>query len=354
MQGGYYPILSARIRIRLSPSMSHDQRGLLPFWSFPIGSCRGVRLRVSCLLPLAALVLSTWYGWRMGLSLTAVLVAAVLVHELGRVIAAGLCMAEISTLVFWPGGGLQPARVARRPPPLLLAFGGLAANALFCLALAWPLWSQGRLSAALDPESLNQFRLSSDVWGNLLFLSFSVSWILVLINLLPIVPCDAGLFLEGLLMRALGEKGGLLAARRAGWVFSTVLFLFGLMTEQVVVTAVAGIAMVALLVRYVPVEEFETEDDRFLGYDFSEGYTSLARSTPEDEPPPPPTFLDRWRQRREELRRRRQEELDRLVSHELDRVLAKVHESGLDSLDATERKLLQQASLRYRERGPSV
>lgn len=334
--------------------MSHDERGLLPFWTFSIGTCFGVRLRVSCLLPLIAIPLCVWYGWRLGFSIFAILIFSVLIHEIGRKLFAALTGADLPVLIFWPAGGLQPAETAPARGGWPLHFGGWLANAGVCLATLWPIWNQHRLNDALDPMWLNEFNGSGESWANVTVLLFTVNWLLVLINLLPVVPFDGGLFLEDLLARVGGDKAGSLIARRTGWIFATLVLILGLASGIVMLAAIAGIAFVALLFRYIPEAEFETDDERFMGYDFSEGYTSLNRSIPAEEPAPPPTLFDKWKQRKEEARRQQQEQLEREVSRELDRILAKVHENGMESLTPSERSLLNQASLHFRERGTSL
>lgn len=334
--------------------MSHDERGLLPFWTFSIGACFGVRLRVSCLLPLMLVPLCAWFGWRLGFSIFAILMFSVVIHEIGRKLFAGLAGVDLPMLIFWPAGGLQPAETPPGRGRWSLHFGGWLANVGVCLATLWATWADGRLNDALDPLWLNEFEPTGDSWTNVLVLLFAVNWLLVLINLLPVVPFDGGLFLEDLLARVGGEKSGSLIVRRTGWIIATLILVAGIAAGIVLLVAIAGVAFVALLFRYIPEAEFETDDERFMGYDFSEGYTSLNRSMPVEELPPPPTLFDKWKQRKEEARRLRQEQLEREVSRELDRILAKVHENGMESLTPSERSLLHEASLHFRQRGTSL
>jgi hypothetical protein len=96
--------------------------------------------------------------------------------------------------------------------------------------------------------------------------------------------------------------------------------------------------------------EPELEDELF-GYDFSQGYTSLERST---APPPRKIGVMRlwirlwrrkWQQRK--IRIEAQEDL------QVDTILEKLHSGSLASLTSAERMVLRRASARYRSRQSS-
>ncbi len=95
-------------------------------------------------------------------------------------------------------------------------------------------------------------------------------------------------------------------------------------------------------------------DDSFLGYDFSEGYTSLDRSDEksiEDEHEDPAFgILDRWKARREEERSLRDQEERQHEAAQLDLILDKLHTHGRESLTSRELSLLNRVSARLRQR----
>jgi hypothetical protein len=94
-------------------------------------------------------------------------------------------------------------------------------------------------------------------------------------------------------------------------------------------------------------------DDSFLGYDFSEGYTSLDRSAPTSSTPRESQLspLQRWREQRRLKRELEERQQQVEAERQLDSLLAKVHEHGMASLTSREQRLLQQVSDLLRERG---
>jgi hypothetical protein len=92
-------------------------------------------------------------------------------------------------------------------------------------------------------------------------------------------------------------------------------------------------------------------DDSLLGYDFSQGYTSLER----DQPVPRrrrrrPSFWQRWWQRRAARKLQRQQEQRQAEERRMDELLQKVQQKGLQSLSDEERRFLKRVSDKYRNR----
>ena len=91
----------------------------------------------------------------------------------------------------------------------------------------------------------------------------------------------------------------------------------------------------------------DSYDESFMGYDFSEGYTSLERGE-QTEKHPQQSY---WAKRQEEKEAQKQEHLQEVKQEQerkLDTLLAKVHESGIHSLNAEEKRFLQRTSKNYR------
>ena len=95
------------------------------------------------------------------------------------------------------------------------------------------------------------------------------------------------------------------------------------------------------------VVEANLEDPSF-GYDFSQGFTSLERTSrsPTESAGPFRRWLDERRQARLQQQRDLEEEEERRV----DEILGRLHEHGMESLSGEERSLLQRVSQRYRHR----
>jgi hypothetical protein len=90
------------------------------------------------------------------------------------------------------------------------------------------------------------------------------------------------------------------------------------------------------------------DDEDALGYDFSQGYTSLERDSSQLHARH--GTVQRWfihlRRRWQQRQARREAEEDLRV----DSILARLHSDGLQSLSPAERALLRRASARYRNR----
>ncbi|MEM9701188.1 MAG: hypothetical protein AAF907_01940, partial [Planctomycetota bacterium] len=103
------------------------------------------------------------------------------------------------------------------------------------------------------------------------------------------------------------------------------------------------------------------EDDTFLGYDFSAGYTSLERDLEDDESdsdrleedadlqPADESPMSAWRRQREQARqeRERRQRLD--DERQVDRLLRKISAEGEGALTTEERHVLNRVAARLRE-----
>ena len=89
--------------------------------------------------------------------------------------------------------------------------------------------------------------------------------------------------------------------------------------------------------------------DQPFGYDFSQGYTSLERTTREDSEESS-SAITRWMEQRREARQRRQQEIEAEDERQVDSILARLHDVGIEGLSPDERALLQRVSARYRGR----
>lgn len=332
--------------------MMREEKGWLPFWSVPVGSILGIRTSISLLFPLIVPVLCLWFGLKLGASISAMLLLAAIVHEFARVLAVNWCGAPPESCVLWPAGGLSPSGNAR--VRIVGAFAGVGANLALCLVSVWPLVHNNSIWRALDPVLLSEFELGPDGGMNAVYLLFAINWTLVLINLLPLPPFAMGVAFEALAEKILGEESGRFVWMRFSWCLAVFLILGGLVLDLSLVVALVAVAMLSLMTLSQAARAYETEPtETFLGYDFSEGYTSLDRSTPQTDPVTP-SILERWRKKREHLRLKREAALDLEVSENLDRILAQVHENGIESLSHHDRKLLDCASQRFRSRSSSV
>jgi len=114
------------------------------------------------------------------------------------------------------------------------------------------------------------------------------------------------------------------------------------------VLVVLGFVIILLAIQeHHQLQASESYDDSFMGYDFSQGYTSLEKSDPV-KPERRVGFWQRWQAKRRADKLKRLELQSQQSEQQLDEILAKVHERGLASLTPAEKRSLKRASNRYR------
>lgn len=316
-----------------------------PSWSLSVAHVQGVHLRLHVTLAiLLVAVFFYWLGWP-GILLSVSLLVALILHEVGHLISARLVGAEITDLLIWPLGNLYGPRASSKPIETTLTLvGGPAANMLACLLTLPVLHATGGISADLwNPLAItSSWRGLASPSTYLEFLFKANLW-LALANLLPIYPLDGGRMVRDLIGLRLHPFQASMVTVILGSVGGVLLFGVGLWYHWVWVAALGGACGYLCLRRQRELEFLAENSDNEFGYDFSEGYTSLERSMVNERPAgPPPTLGGSIRQWFEDRRRKQLEMLDA----ELDRLLAKIHDTGMTSLTRSERRLLALASRR--------
>jgi hypothetical protein len=91
-----------------------------------------------------------------------------------------------------------------------------------------------------------------------------------------------------------------------------------------------------------------------MGYDFSEGYTSLNRAEFSDGESQDEDssfgILERWKSRRDDERAVRESEVREMDEQQLDIILEKLHTEGREALSDRELAILNRVSARLRQR----
>ncbi len=337
--------------------MSHHHNPL--FWSFGIGAWFGVRIRVSVFFPLL-LVWGWWvFGWQMGTALASILFLSVLFHEFGHVITARAVGGSGDEILIWPFGGLAFVGASASPRgQFLTALGGPLVNLVVCGLTLYAVLSWDFPRFAFNPLYLpfaSRPGLERPMFGatNLLLdlqvLVFAVNWMLLLVNLIPAYPMDGGRMLRTWLMHRLGSQGIELSMRLA-YISAFLLALAAILVfNHVFLLSIAFVLFVLAMQEAQQLQTGEAFEDSFMGYDFSQGYTSLERADPREREPRP-GFVQRWLDRRRAEKRRRQEQQALAAETQLDALLAKVHERGIDALTESEKRQLKRASDRYRSK----
>lgn len=338
-------------------------------WSLNWGTWAGVRLRAHASLFgvfvlmvyfsevarhgwVAAPPYVAWYGPMAWL----ILLASVIVHELGHVLVAVRTGGNVNLVVLGPLGGMHAADVPREPHrEVAVAMAGPVANFLV-LALLTPamlLFGVALGDILLHPISPGGM-FEGAVWVVALKMAFWINWVLLLVNLIPAPPLDAGRALRAVLCPVMGHRGASRTLSRCGMLTALALCLIGVLLydPQSSRSLPAWLPLLALAIYLYFASrqdgqrgEQEDEEDLF-GYDFSQGYTSLERAHTVRHPGP----LRRWLQQRRELKDRRLRQIEEEEERRFDGILIRIKESGIDSLPADDRALLQRVSARYRNR----
>lgn len=335
------------------------------YWSFGAGTWSGVHLRISWLMPL----LLAWFLYEfhlpLGGSLFAVLFGSVLLHEIGHILAARATEGTGDEILLWPLGGLAFVESSSPRAQRLIAAAGPLVNLLLCGLFLQAVLHSDSMPQAFNPlvvpfspetfgaardvsaGAVGQANLVSDVQ----VLMFWVNWLGFLVNLIPAYPLDGGQILRSWLTARMGTGMGTEIAIRLAYAAAVLIAVGGLVfAKSMVLVVLAFLIIVLAMQESFQLQAAESYDDSFLGYDFSQGYTSLEKSEPA-RPQRRVGLLQRWLERRKAEKQRRLVEQSQQTDQQLDAILAKVHERGLASLTPAEKRLLKRASNRYRGKG---
>ncbi|MFN3159947.1 MAG: site-2 protease family protein [Rubinisphaera brasiliensis] len=319
------------------------------FWSIPAGSLFATRIRVSLYFPLLLLILILRLDAKLAIALTGIFLVSTLLHELiGHVLVARSTGGDGDEVLLWPFGGLAWVHPAPTfSSQFLTSAGGPFVNLLICLAtLPTVLWIDGG-GAAFNPFVLPIGEFSAS-WGpELLLLIFFVNWTLALVNLLPIYPLDGGRMVEACLWGRGTATERKTLCLKIGTVAAILVLALGLVLDNLWVVVLASMLLVLNILEGVNVQLGETYDDSFMGYDFSQGYTSLEKSSGSDRPARK-SYWEKRKEKRQAERLKREQELRMQEEAQLDILLAKVHDGGIESLSPQERKFLTRASKNFR------
>jgi stage IV sporulation protein FB len=345
-------------------------------WSFPLGRMFGITVRVHWLFPLvsAAWVLRAAYdknaasnAWIDLVWIMVILFICVLLHEFGHCFAGRYMEGEANEILMWPLGGLAYVQVPHTPRAnLVTALGGPAVNVVLGLAaglvlmLAWdykpPLdlfHAPTRVEAApgIVLERLTGEPTPAVSAPEIVITAwiFWVNYFLAVVNLVLIgFPLDGGRICQSLLWPYVGYRRATLAAVFCGFVVMFLLVVLAIVANEVMPLALAIFIYVSCKSQWILLET--GGEDSLLGYDFSQGYTSLER----DEPPPPRenklSWFQRWKQRRAARRLQREQESRQAEEERMDALLQKVQNHGIDALTEEEKRFMKRVSDRYRNR----
>jgi len=361
-----------------------------PFsWAFPLGRFFGIPVKVNVLFPIVAagLILRAAFqkdvyagSWIDAAMLMALLFVVILLHEFGHCFGARAVDGDAQEVMMWPLGGLAFVDVPHTPRANFIATAaGPAVNVIICivsgLLFCWMTDFQYRLPLnpipAAPPLGWTPYRIN-DAGAILLYhwdgstppldaaatplawvvtaRLFWVSWVTFLLNVLvPGFPLDGGRMFQCAVWWRTDYRRGTLAAVYAGFIAALVFGIVAILGNELLALCLALFIYVACRRQWMILEG--GGEDSLLGYDFSQGYTSLER----DQPPPRrrrprPNFWQRWWQRRAQRKQQRQQQQRIAEERRMDQLLEKVQRDGLHSLTDEERRFLKRVSDKYKNR----
>lgn len=316
-------------------------------WAPHVGTVAGIRVRVHMLflLYIAMELLNAQGGILWLAHFFCILFGSVLLHEFGHCFAARSVGGTADEVLLWPLGGLAFVDAPRAPWPqfVTVVWGPLVNVGLFSVAflLMWlgP-WRDGMWE--FNPFYYRPFShpwSNPRAWINGIYL---VNLSLFLFNLWPMYPMDAGRMLHCALWARGSHRRATLITTSVGMVAAILMGLWGMVSgPRLLLLSIAILGYIECMqTRQMARAEY---DDELYGHEL------IGASAPRRRE----GWLARWRRRRSETRRRRQAEFEAMQATEVDRILAKVHEHGIQSLTRAEKRTLEEATRRERDRAGS-
>jgi len=333
-------------------------------WNLPLGRWFGIHVRVHVFFVLLAIVALSMSLDKdpqrellVDVALTlSVLFLSVLAHELGHCFAARQMDGRVDQIVLWPLGGLAPINLSHQPQEeMVTAAAGPLMNMSIAVVAVIPLLFMHQDMR----EVLNPFRSPQPAeqvtWVYCLQLVVWVNWMLTLVNFLPAYPLDGGRVLRSLVWQKRGYRTAVtVVAMVAKFTALAMCVVAWTLIYPRYPEAALPLTLLGVFVYFSAKQESERlhdreADDGLLGYDFSQGYTSLEKNF-DTIPRRSPGLMRQWLENRREARRVRQKEIEEQDDQRVDEVLARLHDLGRDALSDDDRALLDRVSARYRNR----
>ena len=321
--------------------------------TFRVGTLFRIPIRVHLLLPILAVAfVITTPRYTDGRTLLAllgflgVMGVSILLHEFGHALVARGHGLEAHGITLWPLGGFTECDPPRSPRARVrVALAGVSVNFLLAAAAGAAIFVRDGASPGLpglhpDPDLL------LTVWN--LNLSLGI------LNLLPGLPFDGGMAVEGLLGRRLGLPRARLAVIASGGLIGVGLLAGGIANESLMLSALGAWSLYEVVRLYRVLREEGMEDPQVLfGHDFSRGYTSLEEGQPEPDRAARRRAKDAEKAEREAARRDAADLAARASSRaRLDDLLDRIATEGIGSLSEDERAFLNEESRRLRALRP--
>lgn len=340
-----------------------DWRGLRPSfdnpatWAFTLFRLAGITVRIHLFFIIFIVVYLLRSLSSPGTDITlpefsivatamAILFLIVLAHEFGHCLGSRWTGGEADEILMWPLGGLAYCRPAHHwRSHMATAVGGPLVNVIICMIAGTMLGLiTGQWLGVALPNPLNPFAGLIDARSyahQALVLVNSISFLLLLFNLLPIFPLDGGRIVQVALWPRWGWSRSMVFAVRTGYIGAILLFIFGMVISSIWIVVIAVFGGVTC---YLTQKQVQWTDAALLE---SDNYAMSLSSGDGDEDARVGEAGGGWHERRaQRMAQREQDE-----AREVDRILQKIAVSGIDSLTRRERALLKRVTERKRQQG---
>lgn len=348
-------------------------------WSFSLGRWGGVEVRLHLHFPLLALTAMLAVAWSQRFYVTGrltehnlgrvelnfwgvvaglgILLASVVLHEVGRLVVARRVGGRTTLIVLGPTGGWsQPTLPADPPAHLVTALVGPVVYLSLAVSAACVLAIHGQndvlpLLSLLSPQfesgvSAVQFAAQLTVWINF--------WLL-LVNLLPIYPCDGAELLRGLLWPLVGRPSAAAALAHIAFGAAAATLVLAIILRDNWIADVAPawfpLTLLSILLVYggnrssrqrqydvgLAIDEFDSDDEQWLAADWLEEDRAVV-------------LVEHLQEKQQEALDRKKRERENQEDAQVDDILARLNETSFDQLSEEEQAILKRASRRYRQR----
>lgn len=179
---------------------------------------------------------------------------------------------------------------------------------------------------------------------------FWVNLLLLIFNLIPAYPMDAGRMLQCYLWHRRDDyRSATQTACYVGLAAALVMMIFAFTLNDSMLFALAMFCVFSCYKELLLLAHAAEEAGAF-GYDFSKGYAGFGPD--EDAPPKPKRVgpIKRWLLARKVRKEQREAEQRAADETRLDDLLDKISRMGKDSLTAEERRFMERVSSRYKNR----
>lgn len=318
---------------------------------FRLGRLFRVTWRLNFLFPIVALALM----WRiqdvsLGLIAAFVLLFSVVLHELAHLVASRSLRGNMEEIQLWPLGGLShPYGRGYLRDHARVLFAGPLANLAIALSCMTRL-SNVQINHIVQNLTVDA-SLQTPVFTVVVQLMFAANLLLFAVNLIPIVPFDAGILLRTYLTDRFSEVESHDLMIRSGLVVGVFGMLFGFVFDQATIVAVS--AFLVIMHTHENLKWLEMLADQ---QDDEEPESSINSPEHREEWPDFESPLIPMSQLDPPITDESDHDDDShfLQEEVLDEILEKLHLHGRESLSELEVTLLEQLSSQIRQRRSSL